>query len=751
MRRIRISAGFTALTLLSSCGSSAPPSTTPNEVQAVALSELQQLNARAREGAVTDTLFGTEVADPFRALESESPLTDEWITWQTGRTRTALQTWARQDTATQLEALLRIGTLSGASTYGNQVFFSKRDGTREQPALYVRPLQTRRGQSAEERILIDPLTYGDHAALDWYFPSPTGRFIAFGISQNGDERSTLHIIEVATGRMLDDALEHTKWTDLAWLHSEDGFYYRRYPREGEEAYDAEREDSYNARLFFHRIGEPAASDTLVYAPTDGTFFPSASVSDDDRYVIVNLSRGWSASDVFVFDRGARARGRVVAPDAAHALVTIREGQTQLYDARIHDGQLYLLTNEGAPRYRLLRGPIGAVIAGHSESANPDGLWTEFIPESEATLDGFVFLGDRIAVHEIVDVHSRVRFLLMNGAQDAELALPARGDVASLHGDAETGRLVFTYSSFVNAPTLFSVPRRSTTTETVSAVSCPIDLSAFEVTNAHVASRDGTQIPVSYVHQRGMTPTGNTPVLLNGYGGFNVSLMPTFARHPLYWVSQGGIYAVANLRGGGEFGEEWHRAGNLANKEHVFEDMEASIRFFSESGISTPSRIAITGGSNGGLLMGAMITRAPESFAAAATYVGLYDMVRYHQFPPAEIWATEYGTAASEEGFRWLHAYSPYHRVRDGQPMPQVLVETADHDTRVYWGHSTKFAARLQEATGEANPNVWFYRESQVGHGAGTPVSALVDRYVRLYAFVEHALGVTHEATPPQPE
>jgi hypothetical protein len=294
MRRIRISAGFTALTLLSSCGSSAPPSTTPNEVQAVALSELQQLNARAREGAVTDTLFGTEVADPFRALESESPLSTEWITWQTDRTRTALQSWARQDTATQLEALLRIGTLSGASTYGNQVFFSKRDGTREQPALYVRPLQTRRGQSAEERILIDPLTYGDHAALDWYFPSPTGRFIAFGISQNGDERSTLHIIEVATGRMLDDALEHTKWTDLAWLHSEDGFYYRRYPREGEEAYDAEREDSYNARLFFHRIGEPAASDTLVYAPTDGTFFPSASVSDDDRYVIVNLSRGWSA-------------------------------------------------------------------------------------------------------------------------------------------------------------------------------------------------------------------------------------------------------------------------------------------------------------------------------------------------------------------------------------------------------------------------------------------------------------------------
>lgn len=748
MRQLALS--LSAITLLSACGSSAPPPViTPNEVQAVALSELQQLNARAREGAVTDTLFGREVSDPFRSLESESPLTSEWITWQTNRTRTALQSWSRQDTATQLEALLRIGTLGGATTYGGQVFFSKRDGTREQPALYVRPLQARRGQSAEERILIDPLTYGEHAALDWYFASPQGRYVAFGISQNGDERSTLHIIEVATGRVLDDALEHCKWTDLAWLHSEDGFYYRRYPREGEPAYDAEREDSYNARLFFHRIGESAASDTLVYAPSDGTYFPGASLSDDDRYLIVNLSRGWSASDVFVLDRGARARGRVLAPDEAHPLVTIREGQTQLYDARIHRGQLYMLTNEAAPRYRILQAPIErALAAARSQStANVEAEgWSVLVPESEATLDGFVILGDRIALHEIADVHSRVRFVTMTGSASTELALPARGDVAGLHGDAESGALVFTYSSFVNAPTLFSVPRRAATTETISSVSCPIDLSTLEVTNAHVASRDGTQVPVTYVHQRGLTPNGSTPVLLNGYGGFNVSLMPGFVRHPLYWVSQGGIYAVANLRGGGEFGEEWHRAGNLGNKEHVFEDMEAVTRFFTESGISSPSRIAITGGSNGGLLMGAMITRAPETFAAAATYVGLYDMVRYHQFPPAEIWATEYGTAETEEGFGWLHAYSPYHHVRDGQPMPQVLVETADHDTRVYWGHSTKFAARLQEATGQADPNVWFYRESQVGHGAGTPVSALVERYVRLYAFIEHALGVTPPAS-----
>jgi prolyl oligopeptidase len=753
-RTVHILAFGTAASASLGCGAASPDTSTltptPDVVEARetgTTSDLQRLNARAREGARTEVLFGTEVQDPYFALETDAPITDEWITWQSMRTRTALEGWTRPEMSQRLGQLLRIGVISGAMTYGSQVFFSRREGDREQPALFVRPLAARRGEAVEDRLLVDPLTLGpggDRVALDWYFASPTGRYVAFGISSHGDERSTLRVIEVAGGRVLEDAIEHCKWSDVAWLHSEEGFYYRRYPSLGEPDFDASRPDTYHARLFFHRLGTAPATDALVYAPSEPTFFPSASVSDDDRYVVVNNSRGWSQGDVFLFDRGARAAQRVVAPDAGHPLVAVREGREQLYDARVHDGQLYLFTNEDAPRYHLLRAPVSRLLGASREAGSSP--WTEIVPESDATLDGFAVLRDRIALHEIVDVRSRVRLVRMDGRSIGEVALPARGEVSSFHGDAATGELVLGFSSFVNAPSLLSLGARATTTSAVTEVECPVDLSQYETSTARVRSRDGTEVPLTLVHRRGRVPDGRAHVLLYAYGGFNISIMPAFARHPLYWLERGGVYAVANLRGGGEFGEEWHRAGNLENKQRVFEDMEAAIRWLGgEGGWSSPSRIAITGGSNGGLLMGAMITRAPETFRAAATYVGLYDMVRYHRFPPANIWTTELGSPEVEEQFRWLHAYSPYHRVRDGQTMPFVLVETADNDTRVYWGHSTKFAARLQDATASPDPNVWFFREQHAGHGAGVPVSVLAERYVRMYAFLEHALDV-----PPPP-
>ncbi|MET0386833.1 MAG: prolyl oligopeptidase family serine peptidase, partial [Polyangiales bacterium] len=264
-----------------------------------------------------------------------------------------------------------------------------------------------------------------------------------------------------------------------------------------------------------------------------------------------------------------------------------------------------------------------------------------------------------------------------------------------------------------------------------------DSSSYERQQASVPSADGTKINVFYTRKKGHTPDGKTPVLLTGYGGFDVSLMPTFSRSALYFLERGGIFAQANLRGGGEFGESWHRAGMLQNKLHVFEDFEAVIRWFSTSGISNPQKISIAGGSNGGLLMGAMITRAPTTFAAATSYVGLYDMLRYAKFPPAEIWTTEYGNPEDPELARYLLGYSPYHNVRDGA-FPAILIETADHDTRVFWGHSAKFAARLQTANQGPKP-IYFYVEHAVGHGRGIGIADQVRRYARQYAFLEHAL------------
>lgn len=729
------------------CAGSAtpPPEYGANDVVSPAATEpaleesvIQSLNRRAREaGATTDVLFGFEVSDPYRALETESAITDEWIEVETARTAGAIASWSNSAMGERLEELLRIGVVGAGDVAGDYAFLSRREGEREQPALYVRDLRTSR-----ERVLIDPLTYGERAALDWYFVSPRGRYIAFGISTNGDERSTLRVMETATGNLLPDIIERTKWSELAWLNAEDGFYYRRYPRPGEPDYDAEREDSYHARLYFHALGSDPALDPLVYAPTDGTHFPSPEVSSDDRYLVINVFRGWSASDVLLFDRGARAR--VNAPDEAHPLVPVVTGSEQLYEGRVHDGRLFVMTNDGAPRYQLYSVPVA--------DAPQRDAWSVVIPQADYTIDGWQFVGPRLVLHVLDDVRSRLLVRRLDGRDDGEIELPGRGAVAGFAADEARGRLLFGFSSYVHAPSvhLFTVGNaagRGRRLETLAQVEVPLDLSAFELTQERVPSADGTPINVYLMHRRDIARDGNAPVLLNAYGGFNVSLLPGFQRNPLYWMERGGIFAVANLRGGGEFGEDWHRAGNLGAKENVFEDMEAVIRWFSSSGWSQPSRIAITGGSNGGLLMGAMITRCPDAFGAAASYVGLYDMIRYHRFPPAELWITEYGSSEDLTQFGWLRGYSPYHLVREGVHYPSVLIETADHDTRVHWGHSTKFAARLQEATGEADPSIWFYRERDVGHGAGTPVSSMVQRYVRMFAFIEHALHVPRYSRP----
>ncbi|HJL18662.1 MAG TPA: prolyl oligopeptidase family serine peptidase [Sandaracinaceae bacterium LLY-WYZ-13_1] len=722
------------------CGGSTsspdPEPTTGDETERPERSEVQRLNERAREGAVTETLHGTEVADPYRALESDSPLTQEWIEAQTARTRQALSRWRDPDAAERLDELLSIGVIGSPVVAGERVFYTKREGDREQPALYVRE-----GGALRDEPLVDPLTYGERAALDWFYPSPSGRYVAFGISESGDERSTLRILDVREGEVLDDTIEHAKWSSVAWLHGEDGFYYRRYPRAGEPDYDPEAEDTYHLRLFFHELGADPAEDSLVFSPAQGTDFPSASVSRDDRWLVVNVFRGWSESDVYLFDRGRRARSRRIAPDDEHPLVEVVTGEEHLYYASVHRGRLYLTHNEGAPRYR-----VDAV--DPDEAADRDA-WETVVPEGEGAIEDVAIVRDRIVVHTIEDIASRLSVYRLNGREAGAIELPGRGEIFGLDGDPETGQLAVGYSSFVHPPALFTWSTRETELTEVDRVQTDLDFEDFELTQASVESEDGTSINVWVVHRRGMTRDGSQRVLLTGYGGFNVSLLPGFQRNALYWVERGGVYAVANLRGGGELGEEWHRAGNLGNKERVFEDFEAVLRWLGgESGISRPERVAITGGSNGGLLMGALITRAPETFAAAVSSVGLYDMIRYHRFPPAELWITEYGSADEPAQFEWLMGYSPYHHVREGVEYPAVLVTTADHDTRVHWAHSTKFAAALQEATGQPDPPVYFYMEREQGHGAGTRRSDTVERYVRLYTFVEHHVGAPEPPRDP---
>ena len=691
------------------------------------LAELAEWNRRARAGAVREDVAGLQVDDPYRALEADSELTRGWIDAQTARSERALQRTRDPAMEQRLRQLLGIGVLDDVTVAGPRTLVLRREGERDQPALY-----SVEGGAMPEQPVIDPLRFGEHAALDWYYPSPDGRYVAFGISDNGDERSTLRVLDLGSGTGLPDTIEHAKWCGLAWLNDGKGFYYTRYPARGEPDFDEARQDSYFPRVFFHRLGDDPAHDVRVWQSERGADVPSPALSDDDRYLVVVNHRGFTASDVRLLDRGAARRSRVLAPDATHRFVDVIVGHDKLTSGSVHRGKLYLLTNEGAERSR--------IVAVAPDRAADMRAWRDVVPQAAGTIEDWALLHDAIAVHYIEDVHSSVRMFDLKGRAQGEVSLPARGSVDSLSGDRHGDRLALTFSSYFYPPTLLRYDVRSRALARTYQVASDLDAGAYVLDQTSVASADGTPINVYYVHKSVLPHDGNNPVLVYGYGGFDVSLLPTFTRSALYFIERGGIYAVANLRGGGEFGEAWHRAGMFGDKPHVFQDFEAVLRWFGSSGLSRPERIAITGGSNGGLLVGALVTRAPATFRAAAAYVGLYDMLRYTLFPPAELWTSEYGDPHEPEAARYLYAYSPYHHVQGGERYPAVLVETADHDTRVHYAHSTKFAARLQDAQTAPYP-IYFYMERAQGHGHGTPLHELVRRYARMYGFLEHELGM----------
>lgn len=693
-----------------------------------------------------ETLHGIAVSDPYRALEEDSPATRRWVAFQNARSESWLSAHARPDIETRLGQLLNIGNLRGASAAGPSVLYLAQEAGAQTARLMV-SARGARGFSTP-RELVDPTRYGERAVIDWYRASPRGRYVAFGVSQNGDERSVLRVMDIATGAVRAESIEHTKWCRLTWLPDESGFYYTRYPAPGEEGYDAAREDAYFSRLRFHALSAApdGSADPVIFRPDERTERAYADVSDDGRSVLVHLFRGWSTSSLYLIPHDPRHAA--FTPATATPVMT---DENTISAGTVHRGALYVLTNAGAPKYRVVTLSLAQARRPPATPEARAARWRTLVAEGENPIDDMEVSGDWIALSRMENIVSRVRLHGLDGRPGPEVTLPGDGALGGVSVGAD-GTLAMSYSAFVTPPTILGArlpPRGSTAAVTpavVASAQSDFDFASIELERASVPSRDGTPINVFYLHRRGLARDGNAPVLLNGYGGFNLSLLPRFNRDPLYWVERGGVYAVANLRGGSEFGEAWHRAGARENKHHVFEDFEAVIRWFSSSGISQPSRIAIYGGSNGGLLMGAMITRCPDAFRAAFSTVGLYDMARFHRFPPAEIWTSEYGDPEQPDALRWLHETSPYHQVRDGAALPAVWIETADHDTRVHWAHSTKFAARLQDANGGEQP-VYFFMQRDVGHGAGARREDQLRQLVRRYTFVEDRLGVPAPTSP----
>jgi prolyl oligopeptidase len=687
-----------------------------------------------RVDKAVETLHGVEVADPYRWLEAvESAEVHEWVTAQNAITREHLDKFpGRAAIRGRLEELLSVGSITTPAVRGRRYFYTRREGKQNQPVLYLRE-----GLDGKDRVLIDPNTLSKDGtvALDWYFPSRDGKLLAFGTSESGSEKSTLRVLDVETGERLADVIPFTRACSVAWRPSGEGFFYTRYPTPGSVP---NGEENYHRHVFYHQLGADSAKDAKVFGdgrkPQD---WPNLGISPDGRWLLVNVSQGWAKSEVYIRD--------LAKPDGTFE--TVVEGVDALFGGDLQNDRLYLHTNLDAPRYRVM-----AVDPARPSRDN----WKPLIPERDAVLDNIAVIGGRLFAHYMRDASSRLELIGLDGKPQVEIELPTLGSVGGIGGEWDGDEAFFGFTSFAVPPAIYRVslspsPRKwgegrgegsaqSTAPQLWQQVTAPIDPAQYAIKQVRYKSKDGTPVTMFILHRAGLEIDGRRPTVLYGYGGFNISQTPAFIAHLPMWLERGGVFCVANLRGGGEYGENWHQAGMLGNKQNVFDDFIAAGEWLVANKYTNRDRLAISGGSNGGLLVGAALTQRPDLFRAVVCRVPLLDMLRYHHFRIAKLWIPEYGSADDAEQFKWLHAYSPYHRVRDGAAYPAVLFTTAESDSRVDPMHALKMAARLQAASSADRP-ILLRVESKAGHGAGKPLSKTIDEQADVWSFLCWQLGV----------
>ena len=661
---------------------------------------------------------GVEVRDPYRWLEDgDAEEVRRWSEAQGRHTRAALD--AIPFTAAireRLRVLFSIGLVSAPAVRGDRYFHQRRTGDQEQPVLYLR-----QGREGEDRVLLDPARFAEDrtSALDWYYPSDDGRRLAYGVSEGGSEKSVLRILDVDTGRDLADVIPFTRACSLEWRPDGSGFFYTRYPEPGSVP---PGEENYRRRVYEHVLGRDWREDPLVFGadrpPED---WANVHLSPDGRWLAVSVSRGWTRTDVYLRD--------LASPDSP--FVTVIEGLDAIFGVDLRNDRLYLQTNLDAPRSRL--------VAADLETPGRES-WRDVLPEGPDVLEGTALIGDWIVAVWLRDASSRVTLHARDGTLLHEVALPVIGSVAGLTGEWDGREAFLGFTSYAVPPTVYRLALPDPALELWARAPGEVDADRFRVRLVHYPSRDGTLVSMFLVDARDRPTDGRGAALLTGYGGFNVSHTPAFGRGVIQFLEKGGLYAVAHLRGGGEYGEDWHRQGMLDRKQNVFDDFLGAADFLLEQGHAGRGRLAIMGGSNGGLLVGAALTQRPGLFRAVVCQVPLLDMVRYHLFRIARLWIPEYGSADDPEAFRWLYAYSPYHHVRDGTPYPAVLITTGESDSRVDPLHARKMAARLQAATSSDHP-ILVRVETRAGHGQGKPLSKTLEEWTDVWAFLFSELSL----------
>jgi prolyl oligopeptidase len=698
--------------LLLACRHPAPPEPPPAAIAPVTVAV-----PPTRRDDVVDTLHGVAVPDPYRWLENEKAEdVQAWMKAQDEYTRLQLARLPGRDVLRKrFTELYYVDSVSPPALRGDRLFYMKTFADKEKAVLYWRQ------GDGEEKVLLDPNAWtGGNVSLGDWVPSWDGKRLAFMRNPNHADEAVLYVMDVDTLAESEvDVIEGAKYASPSWRPDGAGFYYEWLPTDPSIPVDAR--PGYT-EIRYHALGADPKDDAVIRPAThDPTTFHESWLSRDGRWLFEAVYHGWNATDVWMADLST---GKTT-------FKPIMVGKPNLYLIEAWDNQLYIYTDEGAPRKRLFR----------ASALKPDrAAWTEIVPEDpSATLDSYGIVGGKLVLAYMKDVRTDLRVAGLDGKGVHSLTLPDLGVASLPSGLQDRSRAFFQFSSYTRPPEVWELSMNDEKSSVWASVELPIDPSPYVTEQVWYPSKDGTRVPMFIVHRKDLAKNGQNPTLLYGYGGFDVSLQPEFRARMYPWLERGGVYAVANLRGGGEFGKAWHDAGKGHVKQNVFDDFIGAAEFLVKEGYTAPSRLAINGASNGGLLMGAAMTQRPDLFAAVVCGVPLLDMVRYHLFGSGRTWIPEYGTAENAEDFPSILAYSPYQRVKPA-PYPALLMMSADHDDRVDPMHARKFVAAVQNASLN-HADAWLRIEREAGHGGADQVSKAIDYSTDMWSFIMARTGV----------
>ncbi|TMP76580.1 prolyl oligopeptidase family serine peptidase [Pseudoalteromonas sp. S1608] len=710
---------LTCAVVIALAGCSQPAeNTTQNEVK-TAMKAVNSLDyPETKKGAVVDTYFGETVADPYRWLEDDmSDETAQWVKTQNKLTFSYLEQVPYRDTLKQrLEKLMNYEKISAPFTEGDYTYFYKNDGLQNQYVLY------RSKDGGEAEVFLDPNTFSEDGttSMSGLSFSEDGSLLAYQISEGGSDWRKIIVIDTETKEQVEQALVDVKFSGVSWL-ANDGFYYSSYDKpEGSEL--SAKTDQH--KVYYHKLGQDQGEDTLVFGDTaeQKHRYVGAKATKDGRFLFISASVSTSGNKLFIKD--------LTKPDSEFVTVV---GNTDS-DTSVIDNEgskLFLVTNLNAPNKK--------VVTVDASNPQPEN-WQDFIPETENVLN-VTLGGNTFFANYMVDAISKVKQYNKQGELIREISLPGVGTASGFGGKQEQTTLYYSFTNYKTPGTTYSFDVQSGESKVYRKSGIDFNSDNYTSEQVFYTSKDGTKVPMIITYKSDIKLDGSNPTILYGYGGFNISLTPRFSSTTAAWLEQGGVYAVANIRGGGEYGKEWHKAGTQLQKQNVFDDFIAAAEYLQDKKYTSKKRLALRGGSNGGLLVGAVMTQRPDLFQVALPAVGVLDMLRYHTFTAGAGWAYDYGTSdQSKEMFDYLKGYSPIHNVKAGVEYPATMITTGDHDDRVVPSHSFKFAAELQANQAGTNPTL-IRIETNAGHGAGTPTSKIIDLYADMYGFTLYNMGI----------